>query len=505
MPDEVKSYKGTTRYTIDEIDDEQIRLTYRGGLTESTKTKASSSSRGPFGRVGPFGPSGGPPSPFSRPKFAGKTQTTNSITMTHRGTVLAMNGDSQLPFLLGNVSLMPFESLPESVSGAQQREWLSDSDVSITQEQEGRRPFGPFGPFGGNDSKSVKVGSEKANYSIESDADTKIVIKKTYQLSSPKVGDQPAFELTGTGTWTFDSGDGMPQSLDFNAKLSVDENNTKATIPISIKYHRLSVEEIAKLDADAQRVRVQRETDAAGAKLAAEAPLTPEEKAAAIATLRSNDSDQILKTLGQLGKKSPKEPDVEVAAVIKSLLGNPSKKIQEEAGKALARWSSAYKVKFDLNEAYDSHMPVKSTGRAVTDPSKLYVGQFVQAKLHASWFAAEILELRSDGKVLVRKRGFAPRDHTVSRSDIQLAPDELDQPNQPASLASKARGSRTWSDASESFKVDAVFVSSVDGKVTLRRTDGREVTVSLDRLSDEDQKYVNQLQAAAASPLNPFE
>lgn len=500
MPDEITSYKGTTRYTIDEIGAEQIRLTYRGGLTESTKRKASSASRGPFGRgFGPFGFGGGPPSPFSRPKFAGKVHTTNKITMTRRGSVMAMEGDSQLPFLLGNVSLMPFEFLPI----AQQREWLVDSGVSITQEQEGRRPFGPFGPFGGDDPKSVQAGGEKTNYSIESETPTAIVIKKSYQLSSPKAGDQPAYDLTGTGKWTFNPTDGLPQSLDFAAKLAIDENNTKTTIPISIKYHRLSVEEIAKLDADAERVKREREMAAAEAKQAAEAPLTAEEKTAALAALSSSDSDEVLKALGQLGKKSPQEPDTEVAAAIQSLLGNPSKKIQEEASKTLARWSPAYKVKFELNKAYDSHMPVKSTGRAVTDSSQLYVGQFVQAKLYASWFAVEILELRPDGKVLVRKRGFAPQEHTISKSDIQLAPDELDQPNKPASLASTAPGPRTWSDATGSFKVEAIFVKSADGKVTLRRTDGREVTVPLDRLSTEDQKYVEK---AAAKPVqNPFE
>lgn len=502
MSDEITSYKGITRYTIDEIGGEQMRLTYRGGLTESTKRKATSPSRGPFGPgFGPFGRGGGPPSPFSRPKFAGKVQTTNKITMTRRGTILAMEGDSQLPYLLGNVSLLPFEFLPD----APKREWLVDSGVSITQEQEGRRPFGPFGPFGGDDPKSVQAGGEKTNYSIESESATAVVIKKSYQLSSPKAGDQPAYDLSGTGKWKFNPSDGMPQSLDFAAKLVIDEDNTKTTIPIAIKYHRLSVEEIAKMDADVERVKHEREMAAADAKLAAEAPLTADEKSTALAALRSSDSDEILKTLGQLGNKTPKAPDAEVAEAIESLLSNSNKKIQEVAGKTLANWSPAYKVKFELNKAYDSHMPVKSTGRAVTDTKQLYVGQFVQAKLYSSWFAAEILEVRTDGKILVRKRGFSPREHTVSLAEVQLAPDELDQPNKPASLASAAPSPRTWSDATGTFKVEATFVKSADGKVTLRRTDGREVTVPLDRLSAEDQKYVDQALSGAKSVENPFE
>ena len=499
MSDEIASYKGITRYTIDQLGPEQMQLTYRGGLPESTKRKGSSPGRGPFGPgFGPFGP-GGPPSPFERPRFAGKVQTTNKITMTRRGTVLAMEGDSQLPFLLGNVSLLPFEILPD----AKQREWLVDSGVSITQEQEGRRPFGPFGPFG-NDPKSVQAGGEKTRYAIETETGTAVVVKKSYQLSSPKAGDQPAFDLTGAGTWTFNPADGMPQSLDFTAKLVIDEDNTKTTIPITIKYHRLSVEEIAKLDADAERMKREREAAVASAKQAAEAPLTAEEKTQALAALRSNNSDELLKVLQQLGKRRPPDPDPEVAAAIQSLLNNPSKKIQEEASQTLAHWSPTYKLKFDLNKAYDSHMPVKSTGRTVTDSTPLYVGQLVQAKLFGAWFAAEILELRSDGKILVRKRGFAPQEHTISRQELQLAPDELDQPHRPSTVAATSQSPRTWSDATGSFKVEATYLRSADGKVTLRRQDGREVTVPLDRLSAEDQQYVRQM-LAAPQPQNPFE
>ncbi len=49
---------------------------------------------------------------------------------------------------------------------------------------------------------------------------------------------------------------------------------------------------------------------------------------------------------------------------------------------------------------------------------------------------------------------------------------------------------RTWSDATGDFTVEAVFVDFVDGKVRLKRTDGRVITVELQRLSSADQKYV---------------
>src|SRR5712691_9015066 len=137
LPDKVTSYKGVTRYTVDASSAEQLQLTYRGGLNESSKAKAAAAGGGPrgpggprgFGPRGPGRPGGGPPDFFSKPAFAGKTQTTNRITLTTRGGVVAMEGDSQLPYLLGNVSLLPFEVLPSD----NEREWTYDTGISITQ------------------------------------------------------------------------------------------------------------------------------------------------------------------------------------------------------------------------------------------------------------------------------------------------------------------------------------------------------------------------------------
>jgi thiol-disulfide isomerase/thioredoxin len=61
---------------------------------------------------------------------------------------------------------------------------------------------------------------------------------------------------------------------------------------------------------------------------------------------------------------------------------------------------------------------------------------------------------------------------------------------------------RTWSDASGKFKVEAEFVSSKDGKVVLRRADGKEITVPLSRLNDDDRKFVKE-QAANAEKSTP--
>ena len=176
--DAVVTYKGVTQYHVDSASAEQLIVTYRGGLTESKKPKGQAQPGGrPFGPPGfPGGPPGfggppmGPPrfgggpagfplgGPFAKADFAGKTQTTNRLTFTRQGKVLAMTGDSQLPYLLGNVSLLPFEILP----GGGERAWNIGSGVSITEKEENRGlPFGPFGPFG-QQAETVQSGQESA-------------------------------------------------------------------------------------------------------------------------------------------------------------------------------------------------------------------------------------------------------------------------------------------------------------------------------------------------------
>jgi hypothetical protein len=506
--DATTTYKGITNYVVDAASSEQNRVTYRGGLTESRAIKRSSQGPpgfgGPFGRPfgGPFGGPPGIPSPFSRPAFAGKTQTTNQITMTPRGKVLAMEGDSQLPYLLGNVSLLPFEWLPEGT----EREWTLDAGVSVTEEDENRRHrFGPFDPFAGQDKKTVQAASEVARYSIQSASGDRVKIARSYNLTMPQTGDNPAFQMSGTGTWTFDRQEHVPHSLDMSYQLTVKQGNSSTTVPIAVKYTRISAEELTRMEAAAKQEAEARDKAAADAKAKAETPLTGDEKRDVMSVLASTDSEKIGKTLAQLAAKALKDPDPEVAAAIEKLLDSKDKAIADGAHAALLKWSPAYQLKKSLAKAYEGPAVLKSTGLAVESTTPLYVGQLVQSQRnnHGSfWYAAQVQELLPDGTV---KLGFLTwgkvRDsEIVPRRNIQLAPKELEQPVKPPSPAAASTQLRTWSDVTGRFKIEAEFVSIADGKVSLRRADNRVIAVPLDKLSAADQAYVQQLQQAE----NPF-
>lgn len=529
--DRIVLLKGIIHYTVESADAEQLRITYNGGLPESVKLKPRSRSGGlPFGPS--FGPPRGltaiPPTPFSNPTFAGKTITSNRISLTPTGRVLLLEGESQLPYLLGNVSLLPFEMLPKGA----EREWTLDSGVSISEEQESRRPFGAFGPRGvfgpfANKSKSVQAASEITRYSIQSENEKLVTIKKSYQLTSSAAGDGDSFDMNGSGIWTFDTEEHVPHGLDANYKLVVRESNSSTTYPIHVKFSRLTEADLAKMEAETKKAREDHERKLAEEKAKAEKPLSDEEKQHVLAAL--TDKNRVLTeataVLAELATKSPPVPDPEIVKAITRLIKHPDKQVSEAAIKALVKWSPAFKRKHDLNKAYEGPSPVESSDLEVNGLTPLFVGQILQAQEHGHfWNPARIKNLRSDGKVEVEflAWGKTSRSAVLTRRNLQLAPPEVDQPAKPYASSTKGEkstagkpnpktaegfpgGLRTWSDATGRFKVEAEFISAEGGTVSLRRADGRTVNLPMEKLSPTDQRIVRTLIDELAKAENPFE
>ena len=148
--DATEFLKGVVTFTVKDASAETIRIGYYGGLTKTSKAKPGTSSGGPSRgpRRGPGGPPGrGGPSIFSNP-FAGLTQSSNELIATPRGEVQSLTGTSQLPYLLGNLSAMFFEPLPE----AGEKQWTVSNGVSITEGgRSSRPPFFRPGPSTGQE------------------------------------------------------------------------------------------------------------------------------------------------------------------------------------------------------------------------------------------------------------------------------------------------------------------------------------------------------------------
>lgn len=74
--------------------------------------------------------------------------------------------------------------------------------------------------------------------------------------------------------------------------------------------------------------------------------------------------------------------------------------------------------------------------------------------------------------------------------ELGASPSESGSSSASSTGPKPAVGFRTWSDRSGKFKVEAELLGVTEGKVQLKRKDGQTVEVPLDRLSDEDQKFV---------------
>jgi hypothetical protein len=514
LPDKVETYQGTIQYTVKSVEQDHRAVTYQGGLPQSTKPKST----GRPGLPPRFGPGFRPPipplSPFSRSNFRGSEQTTSEITLSARGAVTHMKGDSHLPYLLGNVSLLPFEPLPE----AAQQQWQVTSGASITEkdERQNMRPWmGPFDPFGrGVREEAVQAATESTSYQITDAQGPLVTVAKTYELKSPSPKDgEPSFVLAGAGTWQFHRKLSVSESLNMELKLVIDRGNQQVTVPITVEYRRLTDEELAEAQAarEAQLAERRRRTEELAAEQAdkkrlAELPLTDEEKTAAMDALSGENIAALKQTLEDLAKKELQQPDPEIAQAIERLLNHVERQVREAAHAALLRWSLEYRPRGELDRQYKGPGSVPSTARVVAADTPLFVGQIVQLRDRNRWVPADILDLQSDGQIKVHPRGWNTTawDKTVTRDLIQLAPEHLFQPHQAPDESGES-GLRIWTDVTGTHKIEAAYLGVADGAVQLKRKDGREIRVPLEQMSQEDQHYVQQQQQSAERPPNPFD
>ena len=65
-------------------------------------------------------------------------------------------------------------------------------------------------------------------------------------------------------------------------------------------------------------------------------------------------------------------------------------------------------------------------------------------------------------------------------------------PKTPAATEATGPKTRTWRDSSGRFEIEATFAGFSAGKVVLQKKDGKRIAVPLERLSKEDQAYVEQ-------------
>ncbi len=318
-------------------------------------------------------------------------------------------------------------------------------------------------------------------------------------MSTPAGEGNSTFDSEEAGTWTFDPVAHVPVAMDGQTTLNLKVSNISVTLPIKIKFERLSEEELAKVEEERKaRVEAMAKASAERKALAAK-PLTAEEKQALLTALASTEEHTVVKALMDLANKQPKETDPELVRAIEPLLAHTSTGVSMTAKRAMARWSPEYEKNQSLAESYRRPSSVPSTNLPVNASTKLFVGQILQTSDpqrfgndSQMWYPAVIEELLPNGTVRVARLAGDRhiRSTVVPRNQLQLAPPELAQPSKPAEADSLPAEMRTWTDASGRFKLEAVYVSLFEGKVNLRGKDGRVIAVPLEKLCKEDQVIV---------------
>jgi hypothetical protein len=511
----IDELKGVVYYQPTAVEEGVAKLSFRGGLSKFTRAKPEAR---PRGIRPPFGPRGfgAPFDPFNRSPFTGLGHTTNEIAITPQGEVQSLKGSSQLPHLLGNLSLLVFESLPAEPRA----EWTVKNGVSISQGG-GRQSGPPFfrpSPFDRPTEESSTAGSESTDYKVVESAEGKVVVSKTYKLTSPPDADGESHEITGSGKWTFNTTLGVPETFDYKQDITTKTGNVTVTVPVTIKYRRLTDDELTKLKEEAERRLAEAKAQAEEEKAKAEAPLEPAQKQAILADLAGGDQAKQREALVLLEKKSPQQTDSEIVAAIKPLLTADNRSLANLAERALSKWSPEFKKSNDLNKAYQGPAFVQASNLPVAADTTLFVGQILIGHDTGAWYPAEIVALHADGTVDVTFRGWGNRKSTLPRSRLQLAPPEVLQPNlkteQVAAAGKPApatenpfatpdeKASRTWTDVSGRFTIEGKYLGKTGDSVRLLRADGKELTVPLAKLSAADQKFVAARETP--EPENPF-
>ncbi len=491
---------GIVNYQVTMEDSRLVRLKFEGGLSEQTKPKPNR--QADFLGVFPRPPV--LPNIFNKSIFSGKGHSKNSIAMTRSGQILTLDGTSQLPFLLGNLSLIPFEQLPTE----ELQTWKSDSGVSISEDSNALRfSVRPFGPFSFQPIERMQSASEVTRYQIASTENDVVTINKTYELRTPDTGDRESFQVDGKGTWSFDTRDHFPSATDMQYSLSIKDGNTTTAFPIKVKFTKLSKERLAQLKAEADSNREKSQKLLEERKAAANTPIQGKELDELLAKLNSNNTHDKHSSLIQLMNKENFEADPRLVETVRKM-SNSGEIFSSLADRILQKMDPIYR----LNKQYEGSGVLDSSQLIVDRTTDLFVGQIVQIREHGNaWQAGEVTELLPDGKVNVHYRGWPRRTATLLRNQIQLAPKEVNQPKRPENSSLAANASqpatlvRTWSDSSGGYKVEAFYVGVEADKVILKTPAGKELSVALSRLSPEDQRFVAQAQEQAKKQGNPFE
>lgn len=214
------------------------------------------------------------------------------------------------------------------------------------------------------------------------------------------------------------------------------------------------------------------------------------------AAIRALASTSKLGPLGNLG--SAAESALEADQLVKRLTEEATAALDKAVAQLAesqqpTQAAIAYvKVTSDYAQLAEMKKPLAEAARAVAKQSDVadvlqQAEYFLRAKSNAE-------DPRTKQKGIAALERVASQ--TANREIAELALTELRQllgddfELDQTSTSTESSASRTWTDATGKFQVDAVYKGVKDGKVVLQKTDGRIIQVPLEVLSERDRSFV---------------
>ncbi len=273
-----------------------------------------------------------------------------AIRIDPHGRLLESRGEAPLPYLLGDLSELIVEPLPQT----EEASWTIARDPGIAVVS----VHYPYWRSSLAASREGVPATEKTVYTVEGESDKLITVAKHYAMTSAAtLAGKPRIEATGEGKLKFDPQRGVFASLDFDMRVSVRDSNKTEETPLHLSYRLLSEEDIAEAAKEAKKVK----DEAEKAKKEKERPLTAKEIEAAVADLASDDQQRINNTIRLFNEKKPSQPNAKAAQALETvMLKSENGGYRAEAAKALKNWSTPESVSGLLKALKDQWSPVRS-------------------------------------------------------------------------------------------------------------------------------------------------
>lgn len=244
-------------------------------------------------------------------------------------------GQSGSSVRFGRPSLRDRRSLTPSRPGIRNRPGIRDRPSIRGRGGVRRNAFSPQAPPAGQDGPTSHPAHERTTYSLMPVQGTIQPINKTYELATETtVRGAPHFEMTGNGTFSFDTKEGIPVGLEFAVTLVENDENSSV---------RLTVTTTCKLLSGPERELALRFPVLPPTALN---PLDKPGLSKALVDLRSGDGGRLANAVQVLYQAAPAaERRSEVARALEKLLDQPNTP-RSEIIRTLGVWGDKDSVPF---------------------------------------------------------------------------------------------------------------------------------------------------------------